>query len=84
MFAGNVPLLIDNFLSYFHESPSYMKQATMIMNEIMQGTLLTANKDQFSIWEEEEKEEEKEEEEKKEKRKDDVLTDAEELKDLVR
>ncbi|XP_030842988.1 TELO2-interacting protein 1 homolog isoform X2 [Strongylocentrotus purpuratus] len=74
---GNVSLLIDNFLSYFHESPSYVKQATMIMNEIMQGTLLVANDDQLSIWQEKETEEE-------EKIEDALkIEDAEELKSIV-
>lgn len=76
IFTGNVPLLIDNFLSYFHESPSYVKQATMIMNEIMQGTLLVAQDDQLSIWQEKEKDE-------GEERIEDALTDAEELKSIV-
>ncbi|XP_041479499.1 TELO2-interacting protein 1 homolog isoform X2 [Lytechinus variegatus] len=49
---GNVSLLIDNFLTYFHENPSYMKESTMIMNEIMKGTLLTNH--QLSIWQEKE------------------------------
>lgn len=74
IFTGNVPLLIDNFLSYFHESPSYVKQATMIMNEIMQGTLLVAQDDQLSIWQEKDEGEERIE---------DALTDAEELKSIV-
>lgn len=74
IFTGNVPLLIDNFLSYFHESPSYVKQATMIMNEIMQGTLLVAQDDQLSIWQEKDEGEERIE---------DALTDAEELKSMV-
>ena len=74
--TGNVPLLIDNFLSYFHESSSYVKQATMIMNEIMAGTLLVVDDDDqrmSSIWKEEDS-----------KSGGNELTDSEELKSVIR
>ncbi|XP_038075424.1 TELO2-interacting protein 1 homolog [Patiria miniata] len=38
---GNITLLVDHFLDLFHESTSHRKQAVLILNEIMLGTVET-------------------------------------------
>ena len=39
MYIGNITLLVDHFLDLFHETSSHQKQAVLILNEIMLGSI---------------------------------------------